>query len=941
LLKKEQQNKTVYKPERTSKGVTMLTSATDQKSKTIQHQPVAKALCIICSGNHFIPFCDEFIAMSPVTRLLKVKEGGLCFNCFRRGHLAVDCPKESYCQKEGCRLKHSKFLHADSNGKTCEVTSNNARVPSNQKGSSQERKTKDSHAASCNSHVKCGDEGASGTYFTSHHTLAVAMQVIPVVVEGKGKTSRMVYALLDPCSNVSLCTNSLLSGLKTEGKSTAIKINTVSGPFDGSVKEVCLTVHGVDTGTSLCLKKVFAVPSLPFPQDSIPKDLQGWSHLKDLKLPSFEAEEISLLIGADNPAAFKVLDVRKGSNEDDPYAIRYPLGWAIIGPLSKDKEQDGGFHFSTHFTHASNTASDLAILWDTEFNDMATTKSAMSVEDEKALNIMQQTAHVDDDGHWCIRLPWRNDPPNLIDNRKLAESRFKSLEKKLESSDTLKEQYVAKMNDYISQGFAIEAKDDPETKVPKWFLPHHAVFHPQKKKIRVVFHCSVQWKGSSLNGELLQGPDLMGNLLGVLLRFRQAPVAIASDIEGMFHQVRVPPMDRNARRFLWYQDCDPTKPVIEYQMKVHLFGATSSPSVCCFALKATADSQKENASALSYATIKENFYMDDLLKSISTSEEAISLAHELTQLLSNRGFHLTKWISNCHKVLETISPGERAENVKILNGKDLPTERALGVSWDVNSDSFGFCINIKTKSDTCTKRSMLSEIASLYDPCGFTAPVLLQAKHLLQVLHIRGIGWDDPVPTDVTSKWEDWKSALECLQDAGVPRCFIPEGFGLACQYQVHVFSDASEIGYAIVAYLRVSHPDNGVHVSFILGKSRLAPIKTVTIPRLELAAASLAASVSTFLTEELQIVISRVFFWTDSTTVFNCFTVSPQHHQTIQSFCCKSFHSYQAAFFGGSMEVCAFKAESSGHRFPRNHGIGSGKPTYLAEWTVISAKGE
>jgi len=174
----------------------------------------------------------------------------------------------------------------------------------------------------------------------------------------------------------------------------------------------------------------------------------------------------------------------------------------------------------------------------------------MSIEDEKALKIMQSTAYLDEAKHWNIRLPWRNDPPDLPNNKTLALSRLKYLRKKFDADAAFRDQYTEKMNTYLSSGFAIKAPDDPKTHIPKWYLPHHAVFHPQKQKIRVVFDCSAQYNQSSLNQELLQGPDLMNNLIGVILRFRQERIALAADIEGMFHQVRVHNCDQNALRFL-------------------------------------------------------------------------------------------------------------------------------------------------------------------------------------------------------------------------------------------------------------------------------------------------------------------------------------------------------------------------------------------------------
>ena len=142
------------------------------------------------------------------------------------------------------------------------------------------------------------------------------------------------------------------------------------------------------------------------------------------------------------------------------------------------------------------------------------------------------------------------------------------------------------MDDLLRKGYARKVPTEhlkrPST--PVWYLPHHPVFHPQKPdKVRVVFDCSAKCRGTSLNDQLLQRPDLTNTLVGVLTRFREEPIALMSDVEAMFHQVRVHPDDCNALRFLWWPDGDLNKPAKEFQMTVHLFGGTSSPSCANFA----------------------------------------------------------------------------------------------------------------------------------------------------------------------------------------------------------------------------------------------------------------------------------------------------------------------------------------------------------------------
>ena len=204
-------------------------------------------------------------------------------------------------------------------------------------------------------------------------------------------------------------------------------------------------------------------------------------------------------------------------------------------------------------------------------------------------------------------------------------------------------------------------------------------------KVRVVFDCAARYNGVSLNSQLLQGPDLTNNLVGVLIRFREEPIAIMADIEGMFHHVRVSPKDCDALRFLWWPENDFNKDPEDYQMLVHLFGAASSPSCANFGLKQTADDNQEMFSEEALRTLRRNFYVDDCLKSVKGETKAISLVSELRALLSKGGFWLTKWISNSRRVIESVPTSERAISVKDLLLDQLPCECALGTQWDVET----------------------------------------------------------------------------------------------------------------------------------------------------------------------------------------------------------------------------------------------------------------
>ena len=382
-----------------------------------------------------------------------------------------------------------------------------------------------------------------------------------------------------------------------------------------------------------------------------------------------------------------------------------------------------------------------------------------------------------------------------------------------------------------------------------------------------------------MNDQLLQGPDFTNKLVGVLIRFRQERIALTSDVEAMFHQVRVDPKDCNHLRFLWWPEGDFSKPVEEYQMQVHLFGATSSPSCAAFALQKTAQDHGAEFGKETVKTVNKNFYVDDCLKSVPTVDEAINLPREQTALLAIGGFHLTKWMSNNRDVLASIPQKERVSSVVNLEFESLPIERALGVLWDVEADVFRF--RIAEMKEIKTRRGILSLVSSMYDPMGFASPFVLPAKQLLQRLCQEKYGWDEALPKDEVEQGRIWQESIKQLKAVTIPRCVRGNLSANLRSVEVHNFADASKDGYGAASYLCQVDEEGKVIVLLLVAKSRVTPLKPVTIPRLELTAAVLAIKLNRQVEEELEIPVDRVVFWTDSTVVLQYINNESKRFQT------------------------------------------------------------
>ena len=383
-----------------------------------------------------------------------------------------------------------------------------------------------------------------------------------------------------------------------------------------------------------------------------------------------------------------------------------------------------------------------------------------------------------------------------------------------------------------------------------------------------MFDCSAVYENESLNKHLLQGPDQLNSLTGVLTRFRKEEVAITCDIEQMFHSFYVNPDDRDYLRFLWFANNDLTSPIVEYRMNVHLFGAASLPGVANFCLHQTAETHRQEFGDNASDFLLRDFYVDDGLKSVSTEEQALQLIKSSQAMCAKDNLRLHKYASNCKDVFEALPANDRAKDLKDLDLRrdTMPVQRSLGTYWCIESDTFGFRIELKDKPTT--RRGILSTISSVYYPLGAVSPVILVGKRILQALCRQNVNWDDPVPDEILPQWEKWRTELPLLEKLTFPRCLKPKNFGEPMRAEIHSFSDASDNGIGQISYLRMVNHKGEIHVSFLSAKSRVAPLKPISIPRLELTAAVISVNVATMLKSELDIETIQCYYYTDSEIV-------------------------------------------------------------------------
>ncbi|XP_045032691.1 uncharacterized protein LOC123474542 [Daphnia magna] len=343
----------------------------------------------------------------------------------------------------------------------------------------------------------------------------------------------------------------------------------------------------------------------------------------------------------------------------------------------------------------------------------------------------------------------------------------------------------------------------------------------------------------------------------------------------MYNQVRVRSPDQSFQRFLWRRPGSTEAPKT-YQMMVQVFGLISSPTSCLYALQHAANNHKK----FRYVggIIAKSFYVDNYIDSFETEELAIETVSQVIKVLADGGFRLNQWVSSSRAVLSSIPASERVHQTLNLDLDDLPVERSLGVLWDCQHD----CFKITTRQPGIvrTKREMLAEIARIFDPLGFLLPTTTYAKVLFQQVwkmtrqnlndpsKREPLQWDEMLPDHVVKKWDLWRMELMHLEDVRVPRCFRDKPFpSSTTRFELHVFCDASEVAFGACCYLRMECEEN-VDTKFVFAKSRVAPIKSLSIPRLELQAAVLATRIAVSVKKELRLPIHSTLFWTDSEVV-------------------------------------------------------------------------
>ena len=497
----------------------------------------------------------------------------------------------------------------------------------------------------------------------------------------------------------------------------------------------------------------------------------------------------------------------------------------------------------------------------------------------------------DKENFYTCSIPWKTNPPNLRNNLSMVRTRQErtNSEEALLAKGTSKEAIDAIFLSQIEKGYIEEITDPKEIyREDCNYIPYFPVVRPERSstKVRIVFDAAAKNRDKqSLNSQIDKGPNRLQDLFGILLRFRMYAIALTADISEMFLQCRLDPNDHRYHRFWWNERF--------WQWVRILFGNLSSPDISQKVLTMNAE-QFAKEFPLAYLAVLYAMYMDDVLKSVETRQQAIQLAAELPPLHAKCGMKICKFECNDIEVMKTIPKELHSTKVDLEKetGSIFDPTKVLGIIWDANTDNFKFKSKFAkveeffvqqnvTDFKGWTKSLILRLAATVYDPLGLISPFTVRSRKILQRLWQEKLSWIDLIPEVYQTQWSIWLDEL--LQDA--QKVEIPRSFHFATgkTYTLHVFVDASTEAYAAAVYVRVedSREEKGsgnsplgksksVESYLVTSKARVTPTKAESVSRLELNSAVIGLRLGHAVAIALDMDPKKIYFWTDSMNVLH-----------------------------------------------------------------------
>lgn len=786
-------------------------------------------VCSLCNdGHHYLFQCKKFREWEVKSRREFVREHNYCFNCLFKNHSVKDCPCSFSCQV--CKKRHHTLVHED-------------------------------------------EAQITAAFMKACHTsqyVPKTMGLLPTAVmkcQDQFGNFQKVRALLDSGSQSSFVTEECIQRLGLKRSQARVSVNGFSGCEVGKTRGLSeLKLCSRFDSTELIHLNAYILIELTSTIPQIQFDQNDWMFMgkADLADPEFyKPATVDIVIGAEMFFSLLRAGQIRGS-KGGQIAQNTLFGYVITGEHSFKQSQNIS---SNHV----NLDQSMRMFWETEEIPNQQNQSQEEMDCEKHFEL---TSSRNSEGRFVLRLPFKNTTFYVGDNLKQATGRMLAMERKFKINPQFKLRYAKFMEEYITLHHMTKVPDNQIKGTKAHYLPHHAVIKEDSTttKLRVVFDASSKSEhGTTLNDHLMVGPTVQADLFTIVLRFRGHKYAFTTDITKMYRQILIDERDRDYLRVLWRSSED--QAFDHYHLNTVTYGTASAPYQ---ATKSLNQLGKENETKYPEAAkiIQEAFYVDDLMTGGDTLESTKKLQQQVTEILSTAGFQLSKWAATHQELLRDVQEEHRVLDIKDVD-QGSKAIKTLGLFWNSTNDFFSFQV-IVTPVTKITKRKILSDASRLFDPLGWLAPSIIQIKIFFQQLWLLKVSWDDDLPPDIANQWIVMYGNLQLLEQIQVPR-WLP----IAKEsVQLHGFCDASESAFSAVIYSR-SIIGNDIRVGLVTGKTKVSPIKTLSIPRLELSGAVLLSRLMQKVDQAFCHLNIEHFFWTDSTIVLSWLARPPRTWQT------------------------------------------------------------
>lgn len=822
--------------------------------------------CAVCnlSDHTLIYKCPTFLKASPKNRFEIVQKQNLCRNCLSKMHFANKCKSENRCKY--CSQNHHSLLHFNttasdfSHDNEQDLTENSERESEHQSDNV----------------TLCTLNNGDANVFCPNQTVLLGTASINVL--DSRNNYQKIRVLIDSASQNDFITTECCQRLglhlfPNRNHATIRGIGDIAQRIKGITNLKFESRYNNKISFSIRPLVVDRITT-QLPASSL--NLNSLSYLNELPLADdgfHTPGVIDAIIGA-NLFGQIILPGKVKGTRSLPSAIETSLGYIIIGNApTLESSYSLGNAFCT--TTEPSVEELIAKFWQLE---EVTECEQLSPEEKECDAIYDQSTIRDTSGRYIVNLPFKDPPEILGDSYHVASRRFLILEKRLNASLFLRQNYNNVIMDYLEKDYLSPVNPDRLLE-SSYYIPHHSVLRDDKTttKLRIVLDASCKTSTSySLNDILHSGKNLQADLFKVLMNVRLFPIVISADIRQMYLQILVKEDHRRFQRIVFrFRDDDPLQ---VYEFSRVCFGMRCSPYLALRTIRQLAkDEQKKYP--LAAETITRDIYMDDIATSVMSEKLAIEHSQQLINLFKSGGFDLVKFSSNSSKVLLNVPEFNRLSSVVEFNDDNF--QKILGLQWLPSQDIFTISVNSEYRE--CTKRNILSTIARLWDVMGFVAPVILYAKLLIKSLWLLKIDWDADPPPNIRIAWEQFYTELPSLQNIRIPR-----HIGIDSDDSVITilgFADASEKAYGGVVYVHVSNNSenkkNLVHL--LCAKSKVAPVKTVSLARLELCAALLLSKLCrvAYNTLSSRHRVKSIFAFSDSTVALSWIHSSPHQWQT------------------------------------------------------------